>query len=103
MTKKMLTEETTTHRRCKQTQCQYFQQGGCKECQKCNAENYVINKTCRTCFECENKPGELRWSDEKTKKQQEIQQLITMTKIIHERVNQLLKEEEENIIMATPK
>lgn len=55
------------NRRCAQTRCSYYLQGGCKTCQdsKCHAAPYVINTSCNRCLSCENVPGALRWDDPK--------------------------------------
>ena len=56
------------HRRCTQTQCGYFLQGGCKACSKCKARPFEINTKCKTCLDCENVPNALRWTEPKKEK-----------------------------------
>ena len=50
-------------RRCQQTQCSFFLQGGCRACDDCAAAPYEIRKSCSRCFNCENVPDHLRWDD----------------------------------------
>ena len=65
--------ETETHIRCRQTQCGFYIKGGCKPCELCNADPFILKKSCETCYNCENVPGELRWDDPEMKKlEQEI-------------------------------
>lgn len=68
----MITEETKTHRRCRQTQCGYFvsEENPCRECDDCGAAPFEINKSCKKCDDCENVPGELRWGDGSEQKEQ---------------------------------
>lgn len=60
---KIRTELRTNERRCKQTKCGYYLQGGCKACANCKAEPYIINTECRRCLGCEGIQDELRWND----------------------------------------
>lgn len=60
--------ENNTHRRCSQMKCGHFLQGGCRECEECGAEPYVLNKECESCDACENLPDELRWGEKKRQK-----------------------------------
>lgn len=55
--------ENSAYRRCRQTQCGFFQQGGCKDCSECSAEPFVLKKACKRCYECENVPNALRWGE----------------------------------------
>ena len=55
--------ENSTHRRCQQTQCNFFINGGCKACDECQAESFVLKKGCKRCRECENVPNALRWDE----------------------------------------
>lgn len=48
-------------RRCQQTQCSFFVNGGCQACDDCKAAPYEIRKSCSRCYGCENLPDELRW------------------------------------------
>lgn len=77
-------EENELFRRCRQTQCQFFINGGCKACSKCGSEPYAINKGCHECYDCENVPDSLRWGDNKKKASE-------ATRISHEGVVELLK------------
>lgn len=61
--------ENDTHRRCTQTQCGHYLQGGCRACEECRAEPYVLKKACGSCHDCENVPDSLRWGE---KKKQEL-------------------------------
>jgi hypothetical protein len=56
-------QESETANRCRQTQCSYFLQGGCKDC-SCGAKPYHINKKCSACYQCENVPNMLRFKPE---------------------------------------
>ena len=53
------------HRRCTQTQCGHYLNGGCKDCEQCKARPYEINVGCERCYACENIPNELRFGDNK--------------------------------------
>jgi hypothetical protein len=61
-----VTEEESHHRGCLQEMCEFNQNGGCKNCEKCNAEPKIINTHCSKCLSCENGEGAIRWSDPKT-------------------------------------
>ena len=50
-------------RRCTQTKCSFYTQGGCKNCKTCNAEPYNINTKCRDCIMCESEDGHIRFGD----------------------------------------
>ena len=58
----MMKKQTTT-RRCTQTKCSFYQQGGCRACDECKAEPYIINTSCSSCLSCENCEDMLRWGD----------------------------------------
>lgn len=53
--------ENVTHKRCGQTQCEFYLRGGCRPCDDCGAHPYEINKSCDRCYNCENVPDALRW------------------------------------------
>ena len=55
------------HKRCTQTQCGFYLNGGCKECEQCKARPYEINVECERCYACENMPNELRFGDKKVR------------------------------------
>lgn len=55
--------DTATHRRCQQTSCAFFVRGGCRACDDCGAEPYVLAQTCRRCTDCETVPDALRWGE----------------------------------------
>lgn len=74
-------------RRCGQSKCIYYQKGGCKSCEECKEQSYVINTSCNKCLSCENVPNSLRWGDNKSpiaetlkKKNKEKPQLIVEIK-----------------------
>jgi hypothetical protein len=60
--------EDKEFRRCQQTQCGFFQKGGCKSCADCNAAPFNVRKSCDRCDACENVSDSLRWDDEMTKR-----------------------------------
>jgi hypothetical protein len=64
----------TDTRRCTQTRCGYYTQGGCQACKSCKAEPYVITIGCDTCLSCEGEEGELRFGDKK--QAEEYQKMI---------------------------
>jgi hypothetical protein len=75
-------KKDTERRRCTQTKCTFYLEGGCKSCQDeaCHAEPYIINTSCNRCLSCENVPGAIRWDDPKADKQkigQAVQQEIS--------------------------
>lgn len=49
--------------RCKQTQCGFYKLGGCKNCKDCNADPYIIKKSCQTCIDCMTVPDFVRFGD----------------------------------------
>jgi hypothetical protein len=52
-------------RNCKQTKCGFYKMGvGCRKCQECGAEPYIIDENCHKCWNCENDAGILRWDDD---------------------------------------
>ena len=55
------------HRRCAQTRCGYYLNGGCKECDGCKAKSLIINPLCQRCIKCEGVEDELRFGDKDTK------------------------------------
>ena len=63
--------ENDEFRRCRQTQCGFFLNGGCRECRECNAKSFLIRKSCACCDNCENQPGYLRFGDEDMQKEME--------------------------------
>jgi len=70
------------YRRCRQEQCGYFLQGGCKSCSKCSAEPYLlkIKPLCKICMDCANKEGFLRFEDKQIKEVEESEsEMITET------------------------
>ena len=79
--------EDKTHRRCQQIQCSFYVQGGCKPCEKCSSDPFILNKDCETCYDCENVPGELRWDDPKIKA--EAQDIIEKNGEMEELLKQL--------------
>lgn len=60
--------ENGTHRRCGQVECVFYKKGGCRNCQGCQAEPYVLKKGCAKCYDCENKEDSLRWGDKEAEK-----------------------------------
>lgn len=63
-------------RRCTQTKCDFYLQGGCKNCSKCKAEPYHINTACGKCLRCEGVPNELRWGDNTNKVVDEVFEIV---------------------------
>lgn|SRR3990167_5013786 len=62
----ILIEESKTHRRCTQTQCLHYVNGGCQVCEDCHAAPFVLTKTCDRCLDCEGVPNALRWGPKRT-------------------------------------
>lgn len=75
--------ENDEFRRCRQTQCGFFLNGGCRECRDCKAKPFIIRKSCNCCDNCENTPGYLRFGDGELEKEQ----------------NELLKQQEQEGII----
>lgn len=50
--------------------------GSCKSCRSCNADPYIINDGCETCFRCENQEGHLRFRDDKKLKELRTKKLV---------------------------
>ena len=38
--------------------------GECKKCDECGASPLLVDEKCQSCFDCENKPGFLRWEND---------------------------------------
>lgn len=51
--------------RCRQTQCGFFLNGGCRACDDCAAAPYEINESCQRCKDCEGVSDSLRWGEKK--------------------------------------
>ena len=80
-------------RRCQQTQCGYYVNGGCKACEECKASPYIINTSCQRCLKCENVPNELRFGDNKKKETlAETEEEINLLKITKAILDQRIKE-----------
>lgn len=94
MVKKMeIRKPNKGEHRCTQTQCSYFRDGGCRKCSKCEADPFIINDNCETCFKCENVPNELRFDDPKAKKQSQAQtEVIDAVKNLANALNKLERE-----------
>jgi hypothetical protein len=59
---------------CQQKQCGFLISGeGCRACDTCKAEPFKINDKCNTCFDCEFKPGFVRWDDDGEKKRHQAE------------------------------
>lgn len=92
-----------THRRCTQTNCKFYREGGCKSCEKCNAEPFVLKKSCSKCLACENVPNSLRFSDENSEKEMisQVEQEELMAQhvaAIIEAIYQYNKKKEDEIV-----
>jgi len=55
----------TNERRCNQTKCGYYLQGGCQSCDDCNAKPFIINTNCDRCLSCEGEADVLRFGQKK--------------------------------------
>lgn len=42
--------------------------GGCRACDECNAEPYLLDDNCFRCWNCSKDEGVLRWDDTKNSK-----------------------------------
>jgi hypothetical protein len=69
----MKKEEKSDDRRCTQVQCGFYTQGGCKSCDDCKSEPYIIGTTCRRCIACEGVPNCLRWGEKKFSEEEQKQ------------------------------
>ena len=75
--RKMTTSEK--FRNCTQTKCAYFQMGvGCKACDCCGAEPYILDDNCYRCWNCCKDAGILRWNDDKDEIEEKQLQLVKM-------------------------
>ena len=73
------------HRRCGQTKCGFYLNGGCRTCESCKAKSYDINTQCARCLRCESVPNELRWVDKKIQKDRDrIEEIQKDRKLIEE-------------------
>ena len=87
-------QENDNFRRCTQTKCDFFIDGGCKPCESCNSQPFVLNKSCSRCLRCESVPMALRWDDDKINKLKE--QISQKTDGQHKRVIVLVGGIEDN-------
>jgi hypothetical protein len=52
---------------CDQKKCGYLQMGmGCRACETCNTEPYILDSNCDRCWNCCKDEGILRWDDNNT-------------------------------------
>ena len=63
--------ENDMFRRCRQTQCGFFQNGGCMACETCKAPSFILRKSCERCWRCENVANELRFGNEELQEEME--------------------------------
>lgn len=50
---------------CKQDKCAFMIVGqGCRACQECKTEPYIVHDDCVRCWNCEHDAGILRWDDQ---------------------------------------
>ena len=59
------------HRRCTQSQCGFYLNGGCHDCETCKARPYEINTECNRCLNCENILNSLRWDNNELQEEME--------------------------------
>ena len=85
--------QKSKQRHCKMIECGHYKQGGCQPCEECGSKSYIVDPTCRRCFDCENKEGELRWGD---KHKQELEMLSDIIKLVNLRVEEIKQEREQN-------
>lgn len=93
----------TNERRCTQTKCGYYLQGGCQSCDDCKAKPFIINIGCQRCLSCEGEEDVLRFGSDKQKiaesemlkiKQEAMQEAIPI-------VEEKPKKEEKPLIIET--
>ncbi len=85
-------EIKTNDRRCTQIQCSFYLRGGCRECDECKADSYIINTDCQKCLSCENIPGNLRWGEN-----QDREENTPLTQSEQDRITAVLKEAAERL------
>ena len=78
-----------THHRCRQSQCGFFQNGGCQACDECKASSFEINNACKRCNDCENVPDALRWDDPRQKAMVEMRKLLDHEQEVDRRLKKL--------------
>lgn len=50
---------------CDQTKCTFLQIGmGCRNCDTCGTEPYLIDDNCDRCWNCKSDEGILRWNSD---------------------------------------
>ena len=50
--------------KCDQKKCVYLQLGtGCRKCEDCGIEPYILDDNCPRCWNCSKDEGILRWDD----------------------------------------
>lgn len=65
-------------RECNQTRCGYFIAGqGCKNCDECRIEPFMVDDECDRCWNCEHDEGLLRW-DENIELEEDIEIIVPM-------------------------
>lgn len=61
---------------CDQLKCTYLMMGlGCKPCDDCHTESYVLDDVCDRCWNCSKDEGILRWDDNKPDFTQDIKDI----------------------------
>ncbi len=75
-----------TTKKCEQLRCGYLTMGGCRACEECKAEPFVVDENCCRCWNCEHDEGLLRWeegkgTEEKTTEQEKLKPIVVPMKI----------------------
>lgn len=66
-------------RNCDQKRCGYIIMGiGCRECDTCQAEPYILDDNCYRCWNCSKDEGILRWNDNDFKIEEKQLQVVKM-------------------------
>jgi hypothetical protein len=61
-------------RNCEQDKCAFIQMGfGCRACDTCKTESYLLNDDCDRCWNCSKDAGILRWTDDGEIKEKQLQ------------------------------
>lgn len=85
------------NKRCTQTKCDFYINGGCKQCSVCSAKPYEINKDCKSCLDCMNKPDGLRFevdddNDDEESPEDKLKTLKVMKRLIDQEIENLESE-----------
>ena len=87
----MKKQNKKTYSDCNQKQCGHYKTGTCKKCESCGAKPNQVDNKCQTCFDCEYKPGCVRWDNKDQKNTNEEKMSNEEAKLTKEMEKQIRK------------